>query len=98
MRTLLKATFDVEAANRAIQDGSLPKIIESTIDPLRPEANYFTTENGQRCMYVVFNLTETSQIPKIAEPLFMRLKADITFAPVMNREDLAVGLRDLNNR
>ena len=43
-------------------------------------------------MFVVFDLDDAARMPQIAEPLFMELQANVDFAPVMNREDLTVGL------
>ena len=92
MRTMLKASFPVEAANKAIKDGSLPKIIGSTMDELRPESAYFYAENGKRTCVMVFDMKDVSQIPVIAEPFFMGLNADVQFTPVMNADDLKAGL------
>lgn len=92
MRTLLKTSLDVEAANRAIKDGTLPKVVESTIELLKPEAAYFLAEHGKRTGYFVFDMKDVSQIPVIAEPWFMQLNAAVDFIPVMNAEDLKKGL------
>lgn len=92
MRTLMKVCMQVEAANRAIRDDVLPKLLDSTMQQLKPEACYFTTENGMRTMYMVFDLDDPSRIPIIAEPFFMTLQAQITLAPVMNAEDVKRGL------
>src|SRR5579864_1774533 len=71
MRTLLKVSFTVEASNNAIKDGSLPKILDSLLERLAPEAAYFWTQDGQRGGVIVFDLKPQSDIPSIAEPLFM---------------------------
>ena len=92
MRTMLKVSLPVEAANRAIKDGSLPRIMGSTMDELRPEAAYFYTERGKRTVVMVFDLKEPSQIPVVAEPFFMGLNADVQFTPVMNAEELKAGI------
>jgi hypothetical protein len=39
--------------------------------------------------YVVVNFEDASKIPAIAEPVFLWLKADVEFMPVMLPEDLA---------
>ena len=92
MRTMLTAAFDVEAGNKAISDGSLQKIMETVMSKITPEATYFTTTNGERTMYVIFDMKDTSEIPAICEPLFMNLKAKVDIKPVMNQEDLQRGL------
>jgi hypothetical protein len=44
---------------------------------------------------VVFDLTDSSDLPSISEPLFSKLKATIEMFPVMNRDDLQKGLQQL---
>lgn len=92
MRTLLRVVMDVTAANKAISDGTLPQIIEATMDKLKPEAAYFHASDGQRSCFMVFDLKDPSEIPGIAEPFFMNLHAKVELCPVMNAEDLKKGL------
>lgn len=93
MRTMLKITIPVDKGNRAAVEGSLPKIIGATIEALRPEATYFLPENGKRTALFIFDLKDTADIPAIAEPLFQGLEAELSFAPVMNAQDLQAGLQ-----
>jgi hypothetical protein len=90
--------MNVESANRAIRDGVLPKLMEQTMAMLKPEAAYFTSVNGERTAFFVFDLKSTSDIPSIAEPLFQQLGAKIEFSPVMNAEDLKTGLASLQKK
>ncbi|MDD5303294.1 MAG: hypothetical protein PHS14_09315 [Elusimicrobia bacterium] len=98
MRTMMKVTLPVEAGNRAIGDGTLPKMIQDLIDANKPEASYFYTENGKRGMMFVFDMKEPSQIPAISEPLFMNLHAEVVYYPVMNAADLKIGLEKVVGR
>lgn len=93
MRTLLKVICDVEAANKAISDGIMGQVIDSVVETIHPEASYFLAENGKRTAVFVFDLKNPSDIPKIAEPLFMKLNAEVNFTPTMNLEDLKKGLQ-----
>ncbi len=95
MRVLLKVSMDTEKANEAIQNGTLPKLIEASLEQIKPEAAYFTSENGQRTAYMVFDMQDSSQMPVISEPFFMHLGAKITYTPVMNYEDVQKGLSQL---
>jgi len=92
MRTLIKVSFPPEASNAAVTDGRLAKVIQKTIASLNPEATYFYTEDGNRGAMFVFDLKETSDIPWIAEPLFMEMNASVHFFPVMNLDELVAGL------
>ena len=85
--------MDVEAANQAIQDGSLQWTMQAVTERIHPEAVYFTAEGGKRTAYLIFDLADSSQIPEIAEPFFHTLRAEVDFKPVMNSEELAKGLQ-----
>lgn len=92
MRMLFRATFPAEASNAAIKDGRLEKILQTMVDRLTPEACYFFAECGKRSAFVVFDMKDSSDIPSIAEPFFMELNANVEFAPVMNFDDVRLGL------
>lgn len=95
MRTLLVVTMDVAASNKALADGSLPKLIQSTMDRIKPEAAYFYPIDGHRAFSMVFDLKDSSDIASISEPFFSGLNAKVDFRPVMNIEDLQKGLRTI---
>jgi hypothetical protein len=95
MRTLMTVEMDNQAASRSIKDGTMPKVMESTLKQLNVEAAYFTTHDGNRTAYLVFDLQEPAQMPQIAEPLFSELGARIHWSPVMNVKDLQEGLSRL---
>ena len=92
MRMMLKVTLPVESANKAIRDGSLPKLLQSTLEELKAEAAYFYPEDGKRAAHIFFDMRDVTQIPAIAEPFFMQLNAAVEFVPVMNADDLRAGL------
>lgn len=95
MRVLLKANLDTEKGNDAIRSGKLPQVIQELMERIKPEAAYFTTENGCRTMLLFFDLEEPAQMPVIAEPLFFELGAKVDYTPVMNAEDVRKGLSQL---
>jgi hypothetical protein len=92
MRMLLKASMEVNAGNKAIKSGTLPKIMQGLMEELKPEATYFTAIGGKRTALIFFDMKDSSQIPPIAERFFMELNAEVEFLPVMNAEDLKKGL------
>jgi hypothetical protein len=93
MRMMMRVQVDSAVGSKAIKDGTLPRVIQSTMERFKPEAAYFTSVDGQRTGYFVLDIADVSQIPMIAEPLFMELEAKIDIIPVMNAEDLAKGLQ-----
>jgi hypothetical protein len=94
---MMKITIPAKSGNQAIQDGSLPRILRSTIEALKPEAAYFLP-SGMRTALLFFDLKDPSQIPVIAEPFFMGLEAEVEMAPAMNAQDLEAGLAQLSRK
>jgi hypothetical protein len=95
MRTMLKVQVPVDRGSETIKDGTFPKVIQALLDDVHPEAVYFGPESGQRTCYIVFDLSDSADLPRIAEPLFMQLSATVEAMPVMNLQDLQGGLARL---
>jgi hypothetical protein len=89
MRFLLKVNMAVESGNAAAKAGTLGSTIASILAELKPEAVYFTADNGQRTGFIFLEMQDASQIPAIAEPWFLAFNASIELLPVMIPEDLA---------
>ncbi len=92
MRMMLRWTVPVEKGNETIRNGSLATTLQTLLEELKPEAAYFWPENGERAGMMVFDMADTTQIPQIAEPLFMNLDAAVEFVPVMDADDLKTAL------
>ena len=88
MRMLLKASIPVEAGNATIKSGTLGNNIESILAEQKPEAAYFTLDNGMRTGFIFLDIQDASQIPAILEPWFLAFNASVELTPVMNGEDL----------
>ena len=95
MRVFMRINIPVEAGNDAIRDGSLARLIEAFLDKAKPQSAHFGVEDGERTMFVVFDLTSPADIPSLCEPLFQGLDARIHFQPVMDLADLQSGLAQL---
>jgi DNA primase len=89
MRVLLKVTIPVESGNAVAKAGKLGATIQSILAELKPEAAYFTDNNGQRAGFIFLDLHEASQIPAIAEPWMLAFNAGIEIHPVMVKDDLS---------
>jgi hypothetical protein len=87
---MMTASLDTEAANAGIRSGKLMGTIQKLMMDLKPEAAYFTTDSGgRRSAVIVFDMKDSSQMPAVAEPLFLTYNAAVTFTPVMTVQDLA---------
>jgi hypothetical protein len=89
MRLMLEITIPMDAGNAAIKNGSLGATLQKILGEIKAESAYFTTMDGRRGGYVVVDVQDASDLPRIAEPFFLALHAEINAKPVMNAQDLA---------
>lgn len=88
MRMLLNIRIPHEPFNAFVRDGTIGEVMEKMLEEMKPEAAYFTEQNGGRGAILIINLDEPSQIPAFAEPWFLTFNADCEFRVVMGPEDL----------
>ena len=88
MRFMLTFRVPPEVGNTPMKDGRFMSAFQSVVEELKPEAAYFTPVEGARGGYLVVNMDDASQIPAIAEPLFLGLGATVQFHPVFTLEDV----------
>lgn len=92
MRVLYKVSVPVEAGNKAVKEGVLEQTVANFVQSAKPEAAYFSIENGLRTMYFVADMGSPADMPVMGEPFFTQLNAAIWATPVMNLEDLKKGV------
>lgn len=95
MRMMMRVSVPIESANKAIQDGSMGKILQTQLEKLRPEAVYFYAADDVRTALLFIDVKEPSDMPVIADPFFQGVNARITFTPVMNVQDFQAGMAKL---
>ncbi len=88
MRMLLHAIFPNEPFNSLVRSGEAGKILKAIMDDLKPEAVYFTEEDGMRSAILVVDLASPSDVPKVAEPFFLKFDAECRMKIVMSPADL----------
>ena len=92
MRMMMKVSIPVEAGNKGVKEGILPRTVMGFVETMKPEACYFTAEGGKRTAFFFFDLKDPTMIPTVAEPFFMNLNASVEISPVMNLEDMKAGV------
>ncbi len=92
MRMMLKVTIPTEAGNKAILDGSLPKTMMGFAEQFKPEAAYFSSDNGDRAAFFFFDMTDATQMPAVCESFFLHLNAKIQLSPAMSPADMQAGI------
>lgn len=90
MRMMMQMSIPVEAGNQAARTDAFGPSLQKMLEAMKPEAAYFTTTaSGERGGFIIFDLSDISQIPGIAEPFFLAFNARLNFFPVMTAQDLA---------
>jgi hypothetical protein len=89
MRMILEVEFPVEPFNKLVRDGTAGQKIQKILLAIKPEAAYFTEQDGQRGGLLIINMNDPSQIPAFAEPFFLTFNARCKFRIAMTPEDLA---------
>lgn len=99
MRMLLNVKLPNTEFNAAIRDGSVSKKMGQILEEIRPEAAYFTEQNGQRSALLIVDIDDPAKIPMLAEPWFLVFNANVELKVIMTPEDLKrAGLEELGRK
>jgi len=88
MRMLMHLQFPLEPFNSAVRDGSAGPKIQKILEAIKPEAAYFSEQDGRRGGTLVVNVNDSSDVPSLAEPFFLTFNAEVEFRVAMTPEDL----------
>ena len=97
MKFMITASWPVEAGNAAARAGTLGETVQAILEDIKPEAVYFTVQDGMRATIMVVDLEDASEMPAIAEPWFLAFNAAIDIKPLMQPEDLAKAAPAIEN-
>ena len=89
MRMLMHVHLPLEPFNTAVLDGTVGDKVRRILEAIKPEAVYFTEQNGRRGATLVVNVEAPSEVPLLAEPWFLTFDAKVEFRIAMTPEDLA---------
>ncbi len=99
MRMMLNIIFPPAKFNAAVRDGSVGAKLSRILESMKPEAAYFTEQDGQRGAILIVDMADPSRIPSLAEPWFLTFDADVKFRIVMSPDDLKrAGLDELGKK
>ncbi|HKA37300.1 MAG TPA: DUF3303 family protein [Thermoanaerobaculia bacterium] len=89
MRFLVKVSMPHATFNEAVRKGTAGATMDRILAEMKPEAAYFVEMNGRRTAILIVDMKDVSEIPRLAEPWFLQLGADVEFHPAMTGQDLA---------
>jgi len=99
MRILLTAKLPHPPFNAAVKDGTVGSKLNRILEATKPEAVYFTEQEGRRSAVLIVNLPDASKMPALAEPWFLTFSADVEMRIVMTPDDLKrAGLDELGKQ
>ena len=88
MKMILDVTLPHQPFNAAVKDGTVGSKLNRILEATKPEAVYFTEQNGHRGAVLIVDLPDASKIPALVEPWMLAFEADIELRPVMTPDDL----------
>src|SRR5258705_12110912 len=88
MRILMNIRIPHEPFNTAVRKGTAGATLQRIVEEARPEAVYFTEQNGIRGAVMVVAVNDPSEIPAFAEPWFLSFNADCEFRIAMTPAEL----------
>lgn len=99
MRILLNVRIPHQQFNASVRDGTAGSKLTRILEAIKPEAVYFTEQDGKRGAVLIVDLPDPSKIPALAEPWFLTFQADVEFRVVMSPDDLKrAGLDELGKK
>ena len=99
MRMLMNVIIPTDRFNEAVRNGTVGSKIRGILEELKPEAVYFTEQDGLRGAVLIVNLENPAHVPTLAEPWFLAFDARVKFQIAMTPEDLQrAGLESLGKK
>ncbi len=87
MKYFVKAVLPNESGNAFCADPERKHKMEALMGAIKPEAAYFGLSQGQRTVFCIVDIKSSEELTRISEPLWLALKADVEFTPVMSQDE-----------
>lgn len=99
----MSRNLDVQLPNAefsaAVRDGTAEAKLTRIIESSKPEAVYFTEEDGHRSALLVVDVANSSLIPSLVEPWFLTFNADVRCRIAMTPAELREsGISEIGKR
>jgi hypothetical protein len=91
MKMLLTVESPHEPFNTLVRTGKAGELIARILESIKPQAAYFTEQDGKRGGIFVIDVQESADVPALAEPFFLNFQADCKFRILMSPDDLQKG-------
>jgi hypothetical protein len=88
MRMIMNVLIPVEPFGTLVRNGTAGAKMQQILEDIKPEAAYFTAQDGHRGGIFIIDMQDVSEIPRFAEPFFLTFDAEVQFQPAMTPEDL----------
>jgi hypothetical protein len=99
MRMIMHVDFPPEPFNTLVRNGTAGAALQKALNDVKPEAAYFSEENGRRGGVLIVDVPDASKIPALSEPFFLTMNAEVRFRIAMTPEDLAkAGLESIGKK
>ena len=89
MKYIMKVKIPNAHGNEVMKDPEFGTKMKRVLDEVKAEEAYFTTIDGCRGSFIVVNMSDSTQMPLLAEPFYLWLNADVDFIPVMTAKELS---------
>jgi hypothetical protein len=89
MRMMMLVDCPLEPFNTMVRNGSAGPTMMKILDDINPEAAYFGEREGKRGGILIVDVASPSDVPRLAEPWFLKFHASVEFRVCMLPQDLA---------
>lgn len=95
MRMIMQVEFPIEPFNSLTKNGTIGAKMMQILEAIKPEHAWFSERDGKRGGILIVNVDGPSDVPRLAEPWFLSLNAEVEFRVAMTPQDL--GAADLDS-
>jgi len=88
MRMMMLVQFPVEPFNTLVRNGTVGQVMMKILDDSKPEAAYFSEREGHRGGVLIVDVAGPADVPRLAEPWFLKFNATVEFRVCMLPQDL----------